>query len=171
MFHKLNVKFVIDAVMFLCMAALAGIGFLMKYVLLSGKEAQVKYGTKVEFSLLGLDRHEWGTVHLIIAFVLVGLLILHIVLNWKQIVSMFQRLISSSQISRKIITAVFTIVCVLLIIFPFIMNPEVQEIGGGGRGGDEHGRLGGTAETIQVLNSPYEIDSPAGSLFVVNNIS
>ena len=165
MFHKSNVKFVIDAVMFLCMAALAGIGFLMKYVLLSGKEAQVKYGTKVELSSLGLDRHEWGTVHLIIAFVLVGLLILHIVLNWKQIVSMFQRLISSSQISRKIITAVFTIVCVLLIIFPFIMNPEVQEIGG------EGGRLGGTAETIQVLNSPYEIDSHAGSLFTVNNIS
>jgi len=171
MFHKLNVKFVIDAVMFLCMAALAGIGFLMKYVLLSGKEAQVKYGTKVELSVLGLDRHEWGTVHLIIAFVLVGLLILHIVLNWKQIVSMFQRLISSSQISRKIITAVFTIVCVLLIIFPFIMNPEVQEIEGGGRGEGEHGGLGETAETIQVLNSPYEIDSHAGSLFVVNDIS
>lgn len=138
----------------------------MKYVLLSGKEAQVKYSTKVELSWLGLDKHEWGTVHLITAFVLVGLLILHIVLNWKQIVSMFQRLISSSQISRKIITAVFTIVCVLLIIFPFIMNPEVQEIGSGGRGGGEHGDSGGTAETIQVLNSPYEIDSPAGSPFV-----
>ena len=81
--------------------------------------------------------------------------------------SMFQRLISSSQISRKIITAVFTIVCVLLIIFPFIMNPEVQEIGGGGG----HGRLEGTAETIQVLNSPYEIDSHAVSLCVVSNIS
>ena len=168
MFHKSNIKFVIDGLMFLCMAALAGIGFLTKYVLLSGQEAQVKYGTKVELSLLGLDRHEWGTIHLITGFVLIGLLVLHIFLNWKQIVNMYQRSIGS-QISRKIITAVFIIVCVLLIIFPFIMNPEVQEIGGGGRGGG--GRLGGTAETVQVLNSPYEIDSHAGSLFVVNNIS
>ena len=154
MFHKSNIKFVIDGLMFLCMAALAGIGFLTKYVLLPGKEAQVKYGTKVELSFLGLDKHEWGTIHLITGFVLIGLLVLHIFLNWKQIVNMYQRLIGS-QISRKIITAVFLIACVFLVILPFIASPEVQEKAGGGRGG--HSLTLGTEETIHTPTSSLEM--------------
>ena len=76
MFNKPKIKLVVDVLMFLCMAALGGLGFLMKYVLLSGQEAQAAYGAKVEIYFLGVDKHEWGTIHLIIAFVLLGLLLL-----------------------------------------------------------------------------------------------
>jgi len=134
MFSKTNVKLIIDGLMFLCMAALAGIGFLMKYVLLSGKEAQAKYDTKVELSLLDLNRHEWGTIHLIIALVLAGLLLLHIILNWKQILNMYHRLIGG-QALRRIITAVFVIISLILLILPFVVKPEIQELQRGGREG------------------------------------
>jgi hypothetical protein len=43
---KGKINFLVDALMFLCMAALAGIGFLMKYVLIPGKEAWAVYGAK-----------------------------------------------------------------------------------------------------------------------------
>ena len=173
MFNKPKTKLVIDALMFLCMAALAGIGFLMKYVLLPGKEAQATYGTKVDLYFLGLNRHEWGTIHLYIAFVLVGILVIHLALNWEQILNMFQKLMGS-QMARKITVAVFIIVCVVLITFPFAVNPEIQEKaggggGGGGRGG--HGRLEGTEATIQVPNSSYEIEPNAESPFVTGNIA
>ena len=55
--NKVKLNFVIDALMFLCMAAIAGMGFLMKYVLLPGRESTIKYGRRVDLSLFGLYRH------------------------------------------------------------------------------------------------------------------
>jgi hypothetical protein len=37
--NKAQLNFAIDALMFLCMTAIAGLGFLMKYVLLPGRES------------------------------------------------------------------------------------------------------------------------------------
>jgi hypothetical protein len=55
---KLNL--VIDAIMFIDLMAVAGLGFLMKYVLLPGYKINEVYGSGVELSFLGLDRHQWG---------------------------------------------------------------------------------------------------------------
>ena len=171
MFNKPKIKLVVDVLMFLCMAVLGGLGFLMKYVLLSGQEAQVAYGAKVEVYFLGLGKHEWGAIHLIIAFVLLGLLLLHIILNWKPIVSMYQRLVGGQRV-RKIVTAVFIIVSALLIAFPFMVNPQVQEKGGGGIGGrgEGHGVLRDTAETIHLPDGFYGVAPNIESLFVANGI-
>ncbi len=134
MFNKAKINFVIDVLMFLCMMAIAGIGFFMKYVLIPGKERWVKYGRNVEIYLFGMDRHEWGTIHLILGLTLLGLLVLHIVLHWKMILNLYRCLIGS-HIARRIIASVFIITCLILLIFPLIIKPEVQELGGGeGRG-------------------------------------
>ena len=61
---KSKFNFVIDALMFLCLMAMAGLGFLMKYVLPPGREVQAKYGRNVYLSWLGWDRHDWGDIHL-----------------------------------------------------------------------------------------------------------
>jgi hypothetical protein len=53
---KPKLNFVIDALMFLCLMALAGLGFLMKFALPSGREAWAKYGSNLQFSWLGWDR-------------------------------------------------------------------------------------------------------------------
>ncbi len=134
---KLN--FLIDASMFLCMAAIAGIGFLMKYVLIPGKEAWAVYGKKVELSWIGLDRHAWGTVHLYLAFLLLGLLLLHIILHWQMIIGLFHRFIGRRTLGHEV-AILFIILCAALLFFPFFIQPEVDDSEPGkgrGRGGVE----------------------------------
>jgi len=108
------------------MMAIAGIGFLMKYVLISGVERWEKYGRNFDMFFFGLDRHEWGKIHLIIAFVLLGLLLLHLFLNWKIFLGMFGKFIPQ-KIWRQTLTTVFVIVCIFLAFSFLVINPEIQE--------------------------------------------
>ena len=64
--------------MLLVGSLLAGIGFLMKFVLIPGKERFAVYGRNVDLFFLGFDRHEWGTLHLWLAFALIALMAVHI---------------------------------------------------------------------------------------------
>jgi len=128
---KSTLNFIINALMFMCMSAVAGIGFLIKYVLISGQERWVIYGDNVELFFLGLDRHEWGELHLIIGFVLLGLLVLHIYLHWKVITCVYNRIFKKKLI-YKLISVLFIIICALLIIGPFLAKPKVSNV--------EHGK-------------------------------
>lgn len=121
---KTTLNFIVDGLMFICMAAITGIGLLIKYTLISGQEAWVIYGEKVDLLFLGLDRHQWGFIHLIIGYILIGLIVLHVILHWKFITSIFSRMFEGKWI-KKIIATTFIAACVLLIIFPFIINPNV----------------------------------------------
>lgn len=130
---KLKLNLVIDALMFLCLMALAGLGLLMKYALPPGREAWVKYGRQVELTWLGWDRHDWGAVHLYLALILLTLLVVHLILHWHLIPGLFQRLVPQPRLRWRIGLA-FLIISVLLIYFPFLITPEVGERGrGGGR--------------------------------------
>ncbi|MCD6564549.1 MAG: DUF4405 domain-containing protein [Bacteroidales bacterium] len=124
---KSKINFIIDSVMFLCMSAIAGIGFLMKIVLIPGEDRWIKYGKNVELYVLNMDRHQWGTIHLVIALVLLGLLLLHIILHWKLIVSLFSKLINN-KLTRKLITIVFVFIIAFLFLFAFLIKPEMGEI-------------------------------------------
>jgi len=127
--NESKVNFVIDALMFLCMAAILGMGLLMKFSLIPGKEILPKYGRNVGLSLFGMDRHEWGTIHLAVGIVLIALLAVHIVLHWKMILTLYRRLIASRS-ARRVVATAFLIVCAILIAFPFLLEIEVQEIKG-----------------------------------------
>ena len=105
MVDKPKLNFTISALMFLVMMAMAGLGFLMKYVLIPGKDRWVKYGRNVDLTLFGLDRHQWGSIHLYLGLTLLGLLALHIILHWHQIVGLFHRLITPRR--RKLVLLVF----------------------------------------------------------------
>ncbi|MBE9510712.1 MAG: DUF4405 domain-containing protein, partial [Bacteroidetes bacterium] len=124
---KSKINFLIDSLMFLCMAAIAGIGLLMKYVLIPGQDRWIKYGKNVEIYVFNMDRHEWGTIHLVIALVLLGLLSLHFILHWKLIVGLFSKLINNRSI-RKPIAIVFLFISVFLFLFAFFVKPEIGEI-------------------------------------------
>jgi hypothetical protein len=126
---KPNLNLVIDALMFLAVMAMAGLGFLMKYVLLPGRESVMKYGRNVKLAFLGWDRHDWGAIHLYLGFFFLGLLGLHIILHWGQIVRLFQRLIPVER--RTLALLVFVLMAVLFICFPFLITPEVSEVGRG----------------------------------------
>ena len=126
MMDKSKVNLVIDAVMFLCVMAIAGIGLLIKYVLLPGKETAAVYGRKVDLFLFGMDRHAWGMIHLIIAFVFLGLLTLHVALHWNMIVPIYCRFIRR-KVVRRIVAITIFIGGTFLVVSPFFVKPEIQK--------------------------------------------
>jgi hypothetical protein len=129
---KLNL--VIDALLLLCLAAIAGIGLLMKYVLVPGYLRWEIYGRNVDLFLYGLDRHQWGTIHLIIGLVFLSLLVLHIILHWQMIVGIYRGLIPN-RFARWMTALVLICITILLLSFAYFVKPEVIEQGRGkGRG-------------------------------------
>jgi hypothetical protein len=133
--EKQKLNFVIDALMFLCLMALAGLGFLMKYALLPGRQAWAKYGRNVDLTWLGWDRHDWGEIHLYLAFTLLGLLTIHLILHWQMILGLYARLLPDPQTRRRLAWGVL-VFTVLVLLLPFLITPDVGERGrgGGGRG-------------------------------------
>jgi hypothetical protein len=144
---KLNV--IIDALMFLCLMAMAGLGLLMKYTLPAGRDVWAKYGRNLAFFWLGWDRHDWGDLHLYLAFILLSLLALHIILHWQQILGLFQRLVPDSR-RRHRIALIFLLLSLLLIYFPFLITPNMQERGRGG--GQRSQALGSEARRAAAVH-------------------
>ena len=140
---------VIDAVMALQIGALAGIGFLIKFVLVPGEERNVLYGRGTALRLLGLERHEWGAIHMWIGISLLAILVLHIILHWGQVLGLLCA-VSRSLAVRLLIVLGVLLLAALLMSFPLWVKPEITA----GKGGEGHrwgqregrglGPLGGT---------------------------
>ena len=120
-------NFILNATMTLCMSAIIGIGFLIKYTLLSGQDRKEVYGQNVELYFLDMDRHQWGMIHLILGFVLFGLLIVHVFLHWKIVVAVYQKIVKVKW-TKRLIAFGFAIICVLLILVPFFIKPDIEPI-------------------------------------------
>ncbi len=123
---KSKANLIINVLMFFCVTAVTGIGLLMKYVLLPGRETLAVYGRKVDLFFLGKSRHEWGTIHLIIAFVFLGLMILHIVLHWKAMWISYRRFIGN-RVVRYTIVVIVAVAGVFLVAFPLVVRPELRQ--------------------------------------------
>lgn len=119
---KLNL--VIDIIMFFVMMVVAGIGFMIKYLLIPGFRRNEVYGKDVELYFWELDRHQWGTVHLVFSLFLLFLLILHIVLHWKMICNIFRRMISPRP-ARRVLAMVFMVACLSIAGLPFLLKPYI----------------------------------------------
>jgi len=154
---KPKLNFIIDALMFLCLMAIAGLGFLMKYILPPGRAVRAKYGRNLDLSWLGWDRHDWGDIHLYLALTLLTLLVIHLILHWQQILGLFQRLIPDPT-RRHRIALVFLILSLLLIYFPFLISPDIQPRGRGG-GGGQRSQMSG-AESLAVATPMPGLPGP-----------
>ncbi|TKJ36274.1 MAG: hypothetical protein CEE38_12730 [Planctomycetes bacterium B3_Pla] len=128
---KLNL--ITDGLMLLCMAAIAGIALLIKFVLVPGYQRREIYGRNVELLFCGLGRHRWGTVHLYIGLILIALLVLHIVLHWASIVAIFCKVIPNP-LTRKVVAVALILVTALLLAFPYFVRPKVLDGPPGSRG-------------------------------------
>lgn len=143
---KLNL--VVDIILFLLLMGMAGIGFLIKYTLLSGEKRNILYGENVNLELLGLDRHQWGTIHLVLSIAFIAFIVLHIILHWKLIGCFFRRLIPS-RTPRIVFISFLSVVSLFLFVFAFLFEPTAIEYGNLYR----H-RIENTSVTIEsVLNS------------------
>ena len=93
--RKNRLNFIIDVIMLLVMVVILSIGLLVKYMLPTGQEKWELYGENREFLFMNLDRHQWGEIHYLLGIVLIALLILHILLHWKQIVCIYTQWIKA----------------------------------------------------------------------------
>ena len=124
---KSKFNFIIDALMFFCLMAIAGLGFLQRYVLIPGQERWAKYGRNVDLTWWGWDRHDWGQIHLYLGFILLGLLTIHTILHWHMILGLFNRLIPEAR-TRTRVAYIFLGICLVLFSFAFLVSPKVTEI-------------------------------------------
>jgi hypothetical protein len=130
--QKLNI--VIDIIMFMVMVALAVIGFFIRYSLLSGEKRWEKFGQNLNMTFWGMDRHEWGFIHLILGISLAALLVLHIFLHWTQIVCMVKKLFPVQMI-RVMVVSGLAVLCCAILLTPFVFKPDLGEpIRGQGEG-------------------------------------
>ncbi len=127
---KSNLLLLIDVLMFFFLALMTGLGLMIKYVLVPGSQRWDIYGRNVDLNFLGMDRHQWGTVHLICAILFIGLLVLHIVLHLKSFMSYVCKIVNTRTEANVLIIA-FAIVLFFIIIFPFVIDIKVTELGEG----------------------------------------
>ena len=155
--NKAKLNLVIDGLLLLNLAAIAGIGLLVKYVLVPGFREWEIYGRNVDLRLWGLDRHQWGAVHYYLGLALLALLVVHVVLHWGMIISILRKLIPN-RIARRVVVAALVILAVLLMTFSFFVKPEIREYGKGlGRGASHGSRL---QQPIKKLRQTLTMSKP-----------
>jgi hypothetical protein len=117
-----KINLFIDLLLTLALALIAGIGFLIKYILPPGRERILKYGENKDLFFLGLDRHQWGSIHLVVAFVMLGLLVLHILLHWKTILCLVRKAIPRAWLRRSL-WVIVGFLCLIFTLFAFFISP------------------------------------------------
>lgn len=127
MMRKSTFNLIVDATAFVIFAALAGTGFLLAYNLPpgSGGEGSAR-GHGAALVVWGLTRHQWGEVHLVLAFVLAALMALHLVNHWQWIRAMAKTEGSPSGGMRKGIALGAAALSLALIMLPFLLTPHKQ---------------------------------------------
>lgn len=132
---------IIDIAMFMVMILLAIIGIVIRYTLIPGADRWVKYGQNVELTIWGMDRHDWGLAHLIVGVLLIGLLVLHLVFHWKQIICMIKKLIPNVAVRTTSVTVVL-VLCTIMIFSPLLLSPKIGDpIYGKGQGKGRNNQL------------------------------
>jgi len=126
---KAKLNLVIDVIMLVLLMAIAGLGFLIKYVLVPGYKRIELYNGDVELYYIGLTRHEWGSIHLWLSFFFLFLMLLHIILHWKMIKGIFSHMVTSNA-SRIVIAVFIGTLALFFALAPLFVKPVVEPFQG-----------------------------------------
>lgn len=148
--NKSNLNFIIDAILLILLSGILGVGLLIKYVLLTGHEKVELFGANIEQTIFGLDRHQWGDIHLYVGFAFLILMILHIIFHWRMILSMFNKLFEKL-VLKKTLSSVFLSVCVLLILLPLFLKPVAGPVQYGERNMTKNGKIIGETYSVNIV--------------------
>lgn len=124
-----QINLVIAAVMFIVLMTMAGLGFMIKFVLLPGYKANEVYGRNIDLRFLNLDRHQWGFIHLYLSLFFLFLLLVHIILHRGMIICIFRNMFSGVK-TRLVLSLSVGSVGLILPLGPFFIKPEVTQFHG-----------------------------------------
>ena len=114
---KLNLS--IDMILLILLAGISGIGFLVKFIMPCGHAVRNGGAHTYASQMMGMDRHGWNDIHWILGLIFLVFLLLHIVLHWKMINTMFKQLIPH-QGTRSFVVALLILIVVLCMCGPFL---------------------------------------------------
>lgn len=121
--NKNNLNFIINLLMFLSIAFLSGIGFLLKHSGIIIRKMSLK-GVSASVTFLGLKGRQWGQIHFWVSILFLSLLLIHIILHWGWIVSTYKNMIKNN-VASFITALILIVVSIMLFIFPFIIKSEI----------------------------------------------
>ena len=101
-------NYLLSALLFVDVCSLLAIGLLLAFVIPSGPR---RYAERY---FLGLHRHDWADLHLYLALLLIGLLVLHLWFNWTWVIQSTRRYFSDRW--KK---ALFGLSCAWVIVLVF----------------------------------------------------
>jgi len=119
---KSDWQYLVDTLLFLSIAGIAIIGFLIGLVIPKGPTAQesAKY-------FLGLHRHQWANIHLYLSIAFVIFVIIHLIFSWKWIKNRSQQLFKKRWSNVLIFTAIASVLIVFLFWALYPRYPDVYE--------------------------------------------
>lgn len=127
--RKSTISLIIDTCTLLIFAGLAGTGILIKYRLPPGSGGG---GIDKGHGAIGgtplyvwdLSRHQWGSIHFILALVLLALIAIHIIDHWQWIRVTAKGHGTPSGGFRKAFMIVAAAISLALIVMPFLLTPK-----------------------------------------------
>jgi len=152
--RKTDWQFLVDTLLFICMFGIALIGILLAFFIPEGPSAQPssKY-------FLNLHRHQWGNIHLYLSLTFIGLVIIHLTLDWKWIKSKAVKIFKKGWKTALISTFLVSIFMVFLFWLFYPKEPGAYEEYGRGEG-----RGGGRAfsqETDSAQREDFGAQDPS----------
>lgn len=139
-------KYLVDTLLFICIFGLALIGILMAFFLAEGPTIndQSKY-------FLGLHRHQWGDIHLILSLAFIALTIIHLILAWNWVKAQSRRMFKDK--APLIISLTLVASILILFIFWAFMPKNSPLYSNYGRRSGEFGRIGITEKSSQTTTT------------------
>jgi len=119
---KTDWQYLVDTLLFICMAGIAFIGFLMGLVLAEGPTVR-----EIDKYFLGLHRHQWGDMHFYLSIAFVVLIIIHLILSWSWIRGKTRQLFKKRWGSALILTAIIPVLVIFLFWYFSPKNPSAYE--------------------------------------------
>jgi len=136
-------KYLVDTLLFISFFGLAIIGILMAFFLAEGPTLndQSKY-------FLGLHRHQWGDIHLILSLAFITLTIIHLMLAWNWVKAQSCRMFKSK--APLIISLTAAASFLTIFIFWVFMPKNSPLYSNYGRRSGEFGRIGISEKSLQT---------------------
>ncbi|MBS3953382.1 MAG: DUF4405 domain-containing protein [Methylomicrobium sp.] len=131
-----RINYLIDIIAFAGFVFLTTTGVLLRYLLPPGSGRTS--------TLMGLDRHEWGTVHFWISVVFFSVLALHLIVHWRWIAGVFSGRASESSGLRLGLGVVGILTLVAIGVAPLLVPVENS---------DSHVRQGAHSENLDIYGA------------------
>jgi hypothetical protein len=147
-----NVNFAVDSVGFAGFVLLTATGVLMRYVLPPGSGRFTTLWT--------LDRHGWGNIHFWLAIAFLSVLVIHLFLHWRWIVTVLKGRPREGSGARVALGCVGLVALLALAIAPF--TSPVERAAGETRAPGSHGFEREHSESIRGYMSFAEIEAATG---------